>query len=313
MGKIALLFAGQGAQYPGMGKAFYDTVSVAKDIMDRMESKRPGTLSQCFHGNEELLAQTCNTQPCIFTVDYAIAKAVQQMLKKNGFDIACVAGFSLGEIPALAFSGMLSDIEAFDLVCKRAEWMHQAAEEKLGGMLAVLKLNVEQIEHLAEQYPEVYPVNYNSPQQTAVAGDKKQLQGFAETVKTAGGRTVPLAVSGAFHSPYMQSAADALTQYAKSLSIKEAVYPIYANRIASVYTQDTARSLIAEQVNHPVRWTDTIKQMQSDGVDCFVEVGPGKTLSGLVKKIVPDAQVYKVETPEDLEALYLNYVANNNA
>lgn len=299
MGKIALLFAGQGAQVPGMGRDFYEREPVAREIFLQLEQWRPGTMAQCFAGSREELSVTINTQPCLFAVDYAIARAVQQA----GVPVEAVAGFSLGEIPALAFAGVLDLEQAFALVCCRAAVMQRAAEAHPGAMQAVLKLPAQQVEALAAPYSEVFPVNYNSPAQTAVAGRAEQLQAFALDVKAAGGRTVPLAVSGAFHSPYMDSAAEALDNYVQKLTIRPGQCPVYANRTARPYEVDTARALLAGQVNHPVQWVRTVEQMLADGVDCFIEVGPGKTLSGLVKKITADAQVCQVQSVADLTAL----------
>ena len=299
MGKIALLFAGQGAQYPGMGKDFFEQNPAAREVVVKLEQQRPGTMQQCFTGSKEELSLTLNTQPCLFAVDYAIAKAVEQA----GLRADAVAGFSLGEIPALAFAGLLDLEQAFALVCRRAAVMQQAAEQHPGSMQAVLKLPAERVIELAAPYSDVFPVNYNSPEQTAVAGQPEQLQAFAADVKAAGGRAVPLAVSGAFHSPYMDSAAEALADYVQTVAVQEGTCAVYANRTAQPYTVAAAKALIASQVNHPVQWVKTIRQMLADGVDCFVEVGPGKTLSGLVKKITADAQVYKVENLEDLAAL----------
>lgn len=299
MGKIALLFAGQGAQYPGMGKDFYDNSPLVRDVFAQIEQYRPGTIQQCFTGNKEELSTTINTQPCLFAVDYAIAKAVQAA----GIPVDAAAGFSLGEIPALAFAGVLDLPQAFQLVCRRAEVMQHAAEEHAGGMQAILKLSADQITALAADYSDVFPVNYNSPQQTVVAGKPEQLTAFAAAVKEAGGRAVPLAVSGAFHSPYMNLAAEALAAYVTHLMPQAGWCPVYANKTAQPYTAATARQLIASQVNHPVQWVNTIAQMLADGVDCFIEVGPGKTLSGLVKKTTDAAQVYKVETMTDLEVV----------
>lgn len=299
MGKVALLFAGQGAQYPGMGKDFYEQIPAARALFDRLERQRPGTTAQCLAGSKEELALTQNTQPCLFAVDYVIASAVQQA----GIPVEAAAGFSLGEIPALAFAGVLELEQAFALVCRRAEAMQQAAAQHPGSMQAILKLPAERILELAAPYSDVFPVNFNSPEQTAVAGKPEQLQAFAADVKAAGGRAVPLAVSGAFHSPYMDSAAEALAAYVQEMPVQPGVCPVYANRTAQPYTVETARGLIASQVNHPVQWVQTIRQMCADGVDCFIEVGPGKTLSGLVKKITAAAQVYKVENLADLAAL----------
>lgn len=299
MAKIALLFAGQGAQYTGMGKDFFEQSAAAQAVFQQLEGQRPGTLQQCFTGSKEELSLTINTQPCLFAVDYAIVSAVQEA----GITVDAVAGFSLGEIPALAFAGMLELPQAFALVCRRAEVMQQAAEANPGGMQAILKLDAETIEQLAQPYSEVFPVNYNSPQQTAVAGAPEQLQAFAADVKAAGGRAVPLAVSGAFHSPYMDSAAEKLADYLQPVTVQQGRCTVYANRTAQPYTLATAKELMASQVNHPVQWVKTINQMIADGVNCFIEVGPGKTLSGLVKKINAEVQVYKVENQADLAEL----------
>lgn len=299
MGKIALLFAGQGSQYPGMGHDIYEHSPNAKAAFDIIEELRPGTMAQCFSGTKEELSITANTQPCMFITDYAIAKAVEE----QGINIEAAAGFSLGEIPALAFSGMLSLEDAFKLVCYRAEVMHSAAEVNPGGMQAILKLDADTINRIAEGFSDVFPVNYNSPEQTAVAGNPEQLKEFAHAVKEAGGRAVPLAVSGAFHSPYMNAAAEKMAEHAESLAFEAGSLPVYANRTAAAYTVDTARELVASQVNHPVQWVKTIEQMIADGFDCFIEVGPGKTLSGLVKKISTEVKVCKVENLEDLNGL----------
>ena len=300
MGKIAFLFAGQGAQYPGMGQDFYENHAVARAIFERLEKQRPGTIEQCFHGSKEMLSTTIYTQPCVFTVDYVIAKTVQE----SGISVDAVAGFSLGEIPALAFAGWLEESQAFALVCRRAEVMQEAAEAHPGSMQAILKLPSETITTLSSHYTEVFPVNYNSPEQTVVAGEAAQLKSFAADVKEAGGRAVPLAVSGAFHSPYMNSAAEKLRQYVLQLNVQEGWCPVYANKVAEPYRKETIASLIAAQVNHPVQWLKTIQQMIADGVDCFIEVGPGKTLSGLVKKISSDVSVYKIENTDDLKAMW---------
>ena len=297
MGQIAVLFAGQGAQYPKMGEAFYKENKTAGEWFRCFESIRPGTLDQCFGEDKAVLSQTINTQPCIFAVDFAIAEA----LKETGIPVSAAAGFSLGEIPALAFAGFLKAEDAFRLVCRRAQVMEEAGTRHPGGMQAVVKLDRTAVEELAGAYREVFPVNYNSPKQTAVAGNPEELKAFAKDVKEAGGRAIPLAVSGAFHSPYMNDAKDALEEYLKQTEILDGWCPVYANKTAEPYRKEDAKMLMAEQVNHPVQWVKTIETMVREGIRCFIEVGPGKTLSGLVAKIAEDAVVYHVETPEDLD------------
>ena len=159
MGKIAFVFSGQGAQYSGMGKALYASSPAAKAVFDMADSLRPGTARQCFEGSMEELTQTVNTQPCVFAVDLAAARA----LAERGIQPDCVAGFSLGEIAALAFAGVLSDEEAFRLVCKRGELMDKAARENPGAMVAVLKLTSAQTEELCQRFEKTYPVNSRQP------------------------------------------------------------------------------------------------------------------------------------------------------
>ena len=211
MGKTAVLFAGQGAQYPGMGRALYETSPAARAVFDMADSIRPGTSRQCWEGSPEELAVTVNTQPCLFTVDLACGEA----LREAGVTPQAVAGFSLGELAALAFSGMLDREDAFRLVCRRAELMQQCAEETKGSMAAVLKLPFEQVAAICASFDNAYPVNYNCPGQLVVAAAAEQMDGIVAAVKAAGGKCVPLAVSGAFHSPFM---AQASAEMAKELA-----------------------------------------------------------------------------------------------
>lgn len=296
MGKIAFVFSGQGAQYPGMGKELYDCSKAAKDIFDQIDCMRQDTKQQCFSGTKEELAITVNTQPCLFAVDLAIAEAV----KAEGIIPDGVAGFSLGEIPALTFSKMLTLEQGFRLVCKRGEAMNDAATRNPGGMAAVLKLNPETVASLCDKASGTFPANFNSAMQTVVAGKKEALPALLQAVKEAGGMAVPLAVSGAFHTPFMQEASSALEEFLRDVSVKESVCPVYANVTAKPYTKDTCKDLIMQQVKNPVRWQTTVENMLEAGFDTFIEVGPGKTLSGLIKKIAPQASVYNVEKESDL-------------
>jgi [acyl-carrier-protein] S-malonyltransferase len=299
--RIAFLFSGQGAQYPGMGKELCEVSPAAAAVFEMADAVRPGTSAQCFDGTKELLAQTINTQPCLFCVDLAAAAAV----KEAGIEPDAVAGFSLGEFSALAFCDAMTWEAAFRLVCKRAEYMDKASNESNSTMMAVVKLSTEQVVALCEKYPGIYPVNFNCNQQVVVAGQVGGFDEFAQEVKELKGRALPLAVSGGFHSPYMQSAADSFGEELKNYQYQTPKIPVYANYTALPYGNDEPQKLVPEllhkQINHPVKWEDTIKNMVADGIEIFVEVGCGKTLSKLVAKIAPEAICYNVENKETLE------------
>lgn len=300
MGKIAFVFSGQGAQYSGMGKELYDASPAARAVYDMADSVREGTSKQCFEGTAEELCKTVNTQPCIFTADLAAAYA----LVEKGITPDCVAGFSLGEISALAFSKILSDEEAFKLVCTRGELMDKAATENPGAMVAVMKITPQEVEEVCSKFNKTYPVNYNSPAQTVVATTSETVDEFCEAVKNAGGRAKQLAVSGAFHSPFMADAAEGLGKYMESIDFSEPQVQIYSDYTAKPYEGDY-KALVKAQVENPVKWQTIIENMVADGVDTFIEVGVGKTLTGLIKRIAPDVKAFKVETPADIEALEL--------
>ncbi len=302
MGKIAFVFSGQGAQYPGMGKELYDSSPAAKAVFDMADSVRAGTSEQCFSGEKEVLNRTVNTQPCVFAVDLAAAAAVCE----KGIRPDCVAGFSLGEIAALGFSGVLSYEAAFELVCRRAELMDKASCERKGTMVAVVKLPPEKVEEIASRFEDTYPVNYNSPAQTVVATSEENADALCEAVKAEKGRGVKLAVSGAFHSPFMNSAAEGLGEYLENAVLSEPDIPLYSNVTAKPYgSGDDYKSLIKAQVINPVQWQKTVENMIADGVDTFIEVGVGKTLANLIKKINGDVKVFNVENKETLDALSL--------
>lgn len=297
MSKIAFVFSGQGAQAPGMGKELYDCSPAAKAVFDLADSIRPGTSQQCFEGTQEELNVTINTQPCLFACDLAAAKAAQE----RGIQPDCAAGFSLGEAAAVAFSGMLTEAEAFSMVCKRAELMNEAAQKNPGAMAAVMKLSPQQVETLCGPIENAWPVNYNSPKQTVVAASADTIDQVVEAASAQRGRAVKLAVSGAFHSPLMHSAADGLREYLASISLREEKLPVYANLTAEPYGEDKKETMAA-QCENPVRWQKTIENMIANGVDTFIEVGVGKTLAGLIKKINPEATVYQIENKEGLDA-----------
>lgn len=303
MGSVAFLFAGQGAQHPAMGVDLIEASPAAAEVFAIVDEVRPGTSEQCRSASKEELSQTENTQPCVFVHDLAAATA----LRERGVVPAACAGFSLGEVAALTFAGAFDTRTGFELVCERAALMAAAAERHPGGMRAVIKLDAAQVENLAAQAGEdCWPVNYNSPQQTVVAGASEALQELDVLVKEAGGRAMKVAVSGAFHSPYMAEATEGLATYVQAgHAPSPLLIPVMANMTAAPYPADprAASDVLANQVSHAVRWVDTLHTLQDQGIDTFIEVGPGKTLSGLVKRTLSDVRVYSCETAEQVAAI----------
>lgn len=295
MGKIAFVFSGQGAQHVGMGQDFYENNRSVKELYDACEAIRPGTLEQSFTGDGEALKQTQNTQPCLYLADLAPALALQE----QGIMPDGLAGFSLGEIPALALGKAYSLEDGFKIASVRGQAMAKASESVNASMMAVVKIPSEQAEELAKPYDKIFPVNYNSPMQLVFSGDKEQLTAFSADVKNAKGRGLMLKVSGAFHSPYMTPAVAPFAEALENFEVKLPEIPVYANFTAMPYENDP-KKLMLEQVNHPVQWTKLIRNMAEDGFDTFIETGVGNTLQKLIMQILPDAKVYQVENMETL-------------
>lgn len=285
MDKIAFVFSGQGDQFSGMGKELYERYAVAKEIFDSCDRIRPGTSFQCFNGTEEELKETRNTQPCLFAMELASAS----VLMEKGIVPKAVAGFSLGELVAATVSGLFDNETGFRLICRRGELMQDEAEKHATSMAAVVKLIPVQVQELCNKYSEVYPVNFNCPGQITVAGLSSQIPDFSADVKKAGGRAIPLKVNVAFHSPFMNDTAKAFAAELAKADIKASMIPIYSNFTAKPYGDDVLK-LLSAQICNPVQWEELIHNMISDGADTFVEIGPGRTLTNMIRKISTDVR-----------------------
>lgn len=290
MGKTAFLFSGQGAQHSGMGKELYENYAAVRVLFDAAEEYRPGTLHQMFEGSEETLQRTENTQPCLYLADLAAALA----LRESGVLPEAAAGFSLGELPALAFAGACDAVTGFRLACARGSYMAAASAQFDATMAAVVRLSDETVERLCAAYSHVYPVNYNCEGQVAVAGDRTELQQFCQDVAAAGGRSVPLKVSSGFHSPFMDEAARQFHAYISNIPFRTPEITVYSNRTAMPYGQDV-RTLLFEQINHPVRWAKIMQELHAQGFDTFIECGAGSVLRRLATKNLPGCRAFAVE------------------
>lgn len=296
MGQIAFVFPGQGAQRPGMGRSLMEASPAAAAVFDMAEALRPGTKRQCFEGTEEELASTVNTQPCLYAVELAAARA----LMERGLRPDMLAGFSLGEVTALAVSGAVTDRQGMEIVMRRGELMQRAAEEADAAMAAVVKLGYETVSRLCLEFNRIYPVNFNAPGQVTVSGDAKELEAFKARVKELGGRCFPLKVGGGFHSPFMAPAAEGFGKALEGVDVKAPALPVYANVTGLPYGEDV-KGLLARQMSSPVLWSRTVENMVAAGADTFIECGPGQVLSGLIARINESVRVLHVEDAQTLE------------
>ena len=295
MGRIAVVFAGQGAQAPGMGRSYYENSPASRRMLDALEAARPGTLHSCFAGSEAELRETRVTQPCLYAVETAAAAA----LTDAGVRADMTAGFSLGELSALVYAGALTPAQGMSLVTLRAEKMQSAAEAHATGMAAVLKLTDAQVEAICARFGRVWPVNFNCPGQVTCSGASEEMDGFLAAVKAAGGRAVPLKVSGAFHSPFMAEAARSFAAALEKTAFAVPAIPVWSNATGAVYGADVRADLIP-QIDHPVRWETIIRGMIAAGADTFLELGPGKTLTGLIRRIDENVKAYSLAEYADL-------------
>jgi len=268
--KTAFLFAGQGAQFVGMGADFF-------------RNKQGGIYDIMRQGPSEELTLTKNAQPAIFLHDLAAAEELQ----RRGVAADCAAGFSLGEIPALVFAGVLGRTDGFELVQTRAAAMQKCCEENLGMMVGVVKLTHEKVREIiaALGRDDIWAANFNSPALTVCSCKPDAVEPLSAAAAAAGGKGLRLRVSGAFHCPLMNDASAALRAYLANKKLNPARIPIYSNVTAKPYGSDY-KELISIQIISPLLWQQTIENMLADGVRNFIEVGPGQELTGLVRRIV---------------------------
>lgn len=282
MDKIAFVFSGQGDQHPGMGKALVGKSAAAEEVFRMCDRLRPGTTGQCFFGTKEELMQTQNTQPCLFAMELALAEG----LRERGIMPDAAAGFSLGEVAACTFAGGFDFETGFLLVIQRGLLMQEASGEKDLSMCAVLRLPAADVERICRFFPDVYPVNYNGPEQTVIAGASGPLAEASEALKEAGGRILRLPVSTAFHTPYMRPAFVKFEAALARAGCGRPSIPVYSNVTAQPYPEDFG-PLLARQIMSPVRWEALVREMTASGVRTFIEIGPGKTLVNLIRRIDP--------------------------
>lgn len=301
MRKLAFIYPGQGAQNAGMGADFYENSSVAREVFDKAEEALELDLKKLCFEEDERLHRTEFTQPAMVTTCLAMTR----VLKERGIKPDMTAGLSLGEYAAIAAAGALEDLDAIRLVRKRGILMEHAVPAGKGSMCAILGMSGEAVENEIREMADVTIANYNCPGQIVITGKIGALKKAAEQLKAAGARrTLFLNVSGPFHSPFLHTAGEELKKEIEKIQIHPLNIPYVANASAEkVENKEEVSGLLSRGVYSPVRWQQSIEYMIADGVDTFIEIGPGKTLSGFMKKINPQVSMLHISTWEDVKAV----------
>lgn len=297
MGKIAFVFPGQGSQAVGMGKDLYDSFDDVKAVFEQADARLSESLSKLiFEGPQDQLTLTINAQPALLTTSIALLKRFQQ----SGIKADFMAGHSLGEYTALVAAGSIPFEDGVFTVRKRGEFMEEAVPNGQGKMAAVLGMDREALKEVTNEVTAkgniVQLANINSPGQIVISGTAQGVLEASELAKTKGAkRVIPLEVSGPFHSILMKPAATKLQEVLDSISIQKAQVPVISNVTASPMDEpEEIKQRLLEQLYSPVLWEDSVKRMMELGVDTFIEIGPGKVLAGLIKKIDRKSQVFSV-------------------
>ncbi len=301
MSKIAFVFPGQGAQYTGMGKDFYENFDRAKEVFAVANKVSGMSMEELIFQENEKLHITKYTQVAMLTVELSILKVLQE----KGICSEVNAGLSLGEYGALVASGVMSVHDALELVVKRGAFMQEAVPTG-GAMTAVMGLSNDIIEKVCSETKGIVSVaNYNCPGQTVITGEEDAVNRAAESLKEAGAkRCISLKVSGPFHSKMLEDAGKKLAEELEKVEIQEIEVPYITNVTADYVTdKKQVKDLLERQISSSVRWQQSVERMVSDGVDTFIEIGPKKTLTSFLKKIAPEASGYNVETVADLEKI----------
>lgn len=302
MSKIAFIFPGQGAQYCGMGQDFYEQTALGKEIYDKASSLLEFSVPElCFEKNDRLDI-TEYTQAAMVTTSIAMMRVLEA---EKGVKPAVAAGLSLGEYCALAAVGVMSDEDAIRTVRERGILMQKAVPAGVGAMAAILSLDAFAIEEVLSDMEGVQIANYNCPGQIVISGRKEKVEEANEKLLAAGAkRAIMLNVSGPFHSEMLSGAGEKLGEVLEGVSISNPLIP-YVSNVTAKYVTDGAlvKDLLKKQVSSSVRWQQSVEAMLADGVDTFIEIGPGKTLAGFMKKITRDVNVFNIEKLEDLDKL----------